>query len=214
MIDKKGYLHLIDLGTAKIMDKGESRTYTILGTPHYMAPEIIQGKGYSYAVDLWALGICVFEFMCGFVPFGEEEEDPFEIYRLIISSSFKYPSYFLTAENQDAKEFIDILLNRIPEARINGSYAGLKGHKWFEDFDWNGIFEKSVDPPYRPPQNSSISEEDIKAMFDKSQDLEEFLSNKYKDQKVRRSINKNVEDWESEFDEGIFLKQTLLRPVN
>ena len=61
MIDQNGYLHLIDLGTAKILD-GSSRTFTVLGTPHYMAPEIIQGKGYSMSVDIWALGICMFEF--------------------------------------------------------------------------------------------------------------------------------------------------------
>lgn len=41
MIDKKGYLHLIDLGTSKIIESSNSWTFTILGTPHYMAPEII-----------------------------------------------------------------------------------------------------------------------------------------------------------------------------
>ena len=40
MIDSNGYLHLIDLGTAKILDNS-NRTFTVLGTPHYMAPEII-----------------------------------------------------------------------------------------------------------------------------------------------------------------------------
>lgn len=37
------------------------RTFTIIGTPHYTAPEVILGKGYGYAVDLWSLGICLFE---------------------------------------------------------------------------------------------------------------------------------------------------------
>ena len=45
-----------------------------------MAPEIIVGKGYSKFVDLWSIGICIYEFLCGGVPFGEEEEDPYNIY--------------------------------------------------------------------------------------------------------------------------------------
>ena len=62
MIDKNGYLHLIDLGTAKILTNDNQRTFTVLGTPHYMAPEIIQGRGYSFMIDFWALGICMYEF--------------------------------------------------------------------------------------------------------------------------------------------------------
>lgn len=77
---------MIDMGTAKILSskQGMARTYTIIGTPHYMAPEIITGKGYSFMVDLWSLGIVLYEFMCGGVPFAEEAEDPYEIYEEII----------------------------------------------------------------------------------------------------------------------------------
>lgn len=46
-----------------------------------MAPEIISGKGYSSAVDLWSLGVVLYEFMAGYVPFGEDAEDPYEIYQ-------------------------------------------------------------------------------------------------------------------------------------
>lgn len=99
MIDRNGYLHMIDMGTSKILDKSNPRTFTVLGTPHYMAPEIIQGRGYGYMADIWALGICMYEFQCGYVPFGEEEDDPFEIYRLILGGDYDYPSYFLTDEN-------------------------------------------------------------------------------------------------------------------
>jgi cGMP-dependent protein kinase len=53
MADAQGYPKLIDFGTAKVID---TRTYTIVGTPHYMAPEIITGKGYDGKVDYWALG--------------------------------------------------------------------------------------------------------------------------------------------------------------
>ena len=70
MIDDFGYPRLIDFGTAKVI---EGRTYTIIGTPHYMAPEIINGKGYTKNADYWSLGVMIYEFICGKVPFGEDE---------------------------------------------------------------------------------------------------------------------------------------------
>ena len=139
MIDHNGYLKLIDMGTAKVLksENGICRTYTRLGTPHYMAPEILKPKGYSLWVDLWSIGICLFEFMCGFVPFGEDVEDPNEVYELIKTQELTYPLYFKDSpENKYAKLLIDQLLNRTPETRLGGSYAALKAHKWFEKFDW------------------------------------------------------------------------------
>ena len=60
-----------------------------------MAPEVITGKGYSMTVDVWSLGVCLYEFMCGFVPFGEDAEDPYLIYDEIIKKDkLTYPTYF------------------------------------------------------------------------------------------------------------------------
>lgn len=138
MIDEKGYLKLIDMGTAKILknENGICRTNTILGTPHYMAPEILKGKGYSLSVDLWSIGITLYEFLCGRVPFGEECEDPREVYELIQKQEVKYPKYFDPNSNKLAKQLIEQLLNKIPDARLGGSYAALKAHRWFEQLDW------------------------------------------------------------------------------
>ena len=148
MIDEKGYLILIDMGTAKVLkaDGGSSKTFTILGTPHYMAPEILKSKGYGMNVDLWSIGrqwsagVTLYEFMCGLVPFGEECEDPYEVYQLIVSNTgVIYPKYFDPVTNKYAKTMIEQLLNKTPEARLGGSYAALKAHKWFEKFDWVGM---------------------------------------------------------------------------
>lgn len=73
----EGYPKLLDFGTAKFLSR---RTYTIAGTPHYMAPEVVMGRGYGLEVDYWSLGVMLFEFVCGGVPFGEEEMDPYTIY--------------------------------------------------------------------------------------------------------------------------------------
>jgi len=57
------------MGLSKIL-KNDEKTQTVLGTPNYMAPEIMLGKGYSYEVDLWSLGILLYETLCSKLPFG------------------------------------------------------------------------------------------------------------------------------------------------
>jgi len=66
--------------------------------------------------------------MCGNVPFGEDAEDPFDIYEEIIKSTIQFPIYI---KDKNAKIFINQLLSKIPEMRLSGSYASLKQHVWF-----------------------------------------------------------------------------------
>ena len=77
MVLENGYIKIIDFGTAKAI---EDKTKTTMGTPHYMAPEMILGTGYSFEVDYWAIACCMYEFICGGVPFGDDCEDTMEIY--------------------------------------------------------------------------------------------------------------------------------------
>lgn len=74
--------------------------------------------------------------MCGLVPFGEECEDPYEVYQMVTSQKLSYPSYFTVNENKLAKKMMEKLLNRNADARLGGSYAALKAHPWFENFNW------------------------------------------------------------------------------
>lgn len=89
IVNLQGYAKLIDFGTAKII---KGRTATTVGTPHYMAPEVIQKKPYGLSVDLWSLGIMLFEFICGDVPFGGTCESVMEIYDEVLHKRLPKPS--------------------------------------------------------------------------------------------------------------------------
>jgi len=82
MIDEKGYLKLIDFGTSAIV---KDFTSTITGTPHYIAPEILEGKGYSFSCDYWSIGIIAYEMYFNFFPFGHNAKDPMDVYKEIIN---------------------------------------------------------------------------------------------------------------------------------
>ena len=82
MVLENGFIQLIDFGAAKNI---EDRTNSIIGTPQYMAPEVILGDQYSFEVDYWSVGICLYEFVYGEIPFGQEASQVIEIYSSIIN---------------------------------------------------------------------------------------------------------------------------------
>ena len=82
MVLGNGFIKLIDFGTAKAIS---GQTKTLIGTPHYMAPEVILGKGYSFPCDFWSIAIMMYEFICGKVPFGEDLEEPMDVYLKVIN---------------------------------------------------------------------------------------------------------------------------------
>lgn len=171
MVDERGYLRLIDFGTAKQLTNDRGRTQTIIGTPHYMAPEVLTGKGYSFHVDLWSLGVCMYEFMCGMVPFGEDSLDPYEIYKIIIEGELRFPDGFESPDNATAVELMTRLMDRIPESRLGGSFESLKAHGWFDGFEWQSVAEQRLKAPNLPSTEHLLSEEDVDELFDCSRPL-------------------------------------------
>jgi len=138
-----GYIKLIDFGTAK---KISDRTSTIIGTPHYMAPEVILGEGYSFQIDLWSIGICMYEFICGGVPFGETADDPMEIYISIINDKISFPPF---CKDKEFKNLIRLMLEKNPLKRIT-TLDSVKKHIWFNGFNWEDLISLNMNPPYVP----------------------------------------------------------------
>jgi protein kinase A len=85
LLDGEGHVKLVDFGFAKRLGRRgdgnnpEVPTYTLCGTPEYLAPEVIHNKGHTTAVDWWALGILLYEFLTGYPPFWHQ--NPIEIYK-------------------------------------------------------------------------------------------------------------------------------------
>ena len=86
----KGYLKLVDFGKAK---KVKDFTNSIVGSPHFMAPEVVNGQPYNAQVDYWAAGIIIFEMMYSILPFGNDSLEPINIYREICYRELFMPEH-------------------------------------------------------------------------------------------------------------------------
>ncbi|CAM9650121.1 unnamed protein product, partial [Heterosigma akashiwo] len=69
LVDQHGHIKLADFGLAKILPRGSPGTRTVCGTEVYAAPEMLSGEPYGYSVDMWQLGVFVFELLVGHSPF-------------------------------------------------------------------------------------------------------------------------------------------------
>jgi cGMP-dependent protein kinase 1 len=189
MVDDEGYLKLIDFGTAKVV---QGRTYTMIGTPHYMAPEVILGKGYTTSADYWSLGIMLFEFLCGGVPFGEEISDSYAVFETVLEGKLVFPAY--GSVSNDCRKLIEKLLNRSPAMRCGGSFEALKTAAWLRNVDWDGLLEKKAPTPYVPVlPNLMLDVEkalNIGKKVEYSEDLETYETPK---------VFKKGTSWDAEF---------------
>lgn len=129
LIHQSGYLKLSDFGFIKLL-KGNERTYTICGTPEYLAPEIIMNKGHDKAVDWYNLGIFIYELLVGKTPFMHE--DPFEIFKMIVQSKIRFPKDF----DSSAKSMIRHLTDHDLSKRYGNLKYGaedIKNHRFFKE---------------------------------------------------------------------------------
>lgn len=106
----------------------------ILGTPDYLAPELLLGKSHDCMVDWWALGVCLFEFLTGVPPFNDDT--PQLVFQNILNRDIPWPEEE-EALSTDARDAIEILLTMDMTKRAG--LKELKSHPLFKDLDWDNL---------------------------------------------------------------------------
>ena len=122
-------LKLADFGFAAILNNEASLLRTCCGTPAYVAPEILKGKGYTAAVDMWSLGVILYVLLCGFPPF--QHENTTKLFKLIQRAEYEFPSPFWDAISSPAKDLICRLLVTKGEKRLTADQV--VEHAWMSD---------------------------------------------------------------------------------
>ncbi|WPH05045.1 Hypothetical protein R9X50_00794400 [Acrodontium crateriforme] len=150
LIDADGHLKLVDFGFAKKIESRE--TYTLCGTPEYLAPEVIRNTGHGLAVDWWAFGILIYEFLVGQPPFWDQ--NPMKIYEQIVEGKIRYPS----AMSGNARDIIGKLCTVDVTKRlgnIQGGASTVKAHPWFSHIDWDALYHRKMQGPIVPHLKSA-----------------------------------------------------------
>lgn len=156
VLDSVGYLKVVDFGFAKHVPYYRSnmlfeRSFTLCGTPEYLAPELVLNKGHGKAVDHWALGCLLYELLAGRTPFQHNDQN--KIFEKILQgrTHVKFHPKF----DADAKDLVLKLLEPNPALRI-GSLAGgmddVANHPFFTSvrFDWAALVAKTTKAPFVP----------------------------------------------------------------
>ncbi|XP_016087428.1 microtubule-associated serine/threonine-protein kinase 3 isoform X1 [Sinocyclocheilus grahami] len=158
LITSMGHIKLTDFGLSKIglmnmttnlyeehmeKDTREFIDKQVCGTPEYIAPEVILRQGYGKPVDWWAMGIILYEFLVGCVPFFGDT--PEELFGQVVSDEIEWPEGddALPLESQD---LITKLLRQSPKERLGaGGTAEVKHHIFFHLLDWSGLLRQKAE---------------------------------------------------------------------
>lgn len=202
LIHYSGHLKLTDFGFAKYT-KGE-KTYTLCGTPSYMAPEIILQVGHGMPADWWATGILFYEMMAGQPPFLAATQE--DIFRIILMGNAQIPPNF----SKVARDFTSRCLLQDPERRLGspdavGGFAP-QDHPLFKGVDWKAVESGKSAPPWIPQLQKKEWDTSLFGEFEDSDGEEEKLPTDGLDHENfhKWEVPQNIED------EATKLASTLL----
>jgi len=118
-------IKIADFGLSRILPD-DALLKTACGTPGYVAPEVLRGKGYGKEVDMWSVGVILYILLCGFPPFYDDNVQV--LFEQILSGHFDFPPTYWAGVSESAKDLIRKLLNVDPKKRLTATQA--LDHPW------------------------------------------------------------------------------------
>ncbi|XP_004465643.2 microtubule-associated serine/threonine-protein kinase 4 isoform X2 [Dasypus novemcinctus] len=238
LVTSMGHIKLTDFGLSKVglmsmttnlyeghieKDAREFLDKQVCGTPEYIAPEVILRQGYGKPVDWWAMGIILYEFLVGCVPFFGDT--PEELFGQVISDEINWPEKD-EAPPPDAQDLITLLLRQNPLERLGtgGAYE-VKQHRFFRSLDWNSLLRQKAEfiPQLESEDDTSYfdtrsekyhhmetEEEDDTNDEDFNVEIRQFSSCSHRFSKVFSSIDRITQNSEEKEDSGDKTKNATL----
>ncbi|KAJ8589626.1 kinase-like protein [Rhizopogon salebrosus TDB-379] len=147
LLNHDGHIKIADFGFSKHCT---SVTWTLCGTPDYLAPEIIGQQRYNKSVDWYALGVLIFEMLSGLPPYHQPDHNPVVLYEKITRgpSFIRWPPF-----QSNATDLILKLMEGEPSKRYGNMRNGTDDvftHPWFREVDWNKLSNREIIAPYLP----------------------------------------------------------------
>jgi len=144
LLTDDGHICMTDFGISKEgLLADNDRTATFCGTPEYLAPEVLEGKGYTKAVDWWSFGTLMYEMLTGLPPFYSQDVQ--QMYFKIMHAKLEMPDM-----DTDTKSILNGLLERDPNKRLADATI-IKAHPYFRGTNWEMLLRKEIPAPFVPP---------------------------------------------------------------
>jgi len=159
LLTATGHIQVTDFGLSKEgLDNPEDRTGTFCGTPEYLAPEVLEGKGYGKAVDWWSFGTLMFEMLVGLPPFYCEDVQ--EMYTRIMTADLEIPESVCPEAADILTKFLDRDIDRrLQDPRV------IKAHPFFAKINWELLIDKKITPPWIPEVKNAEDVSNIDGEF-------------------------------------------------
>lgn len=148
LIASDGHIKLCDFGFATKLNGPDGRAISKVGTPHYLAPEILDmhsQEGYTYAIDIWSWACVFYEMVRGRPAFGTAMDTSYAVYIRVMKAKYKMPASWKSSVKNIIKNLLECKIDK----RLT-NIENIQSHVVFEQVDWEAANNKRLRPPYVP----------------------------------------------------------------